>query len=72
MDSSLALKWLDVAFFSVSCSTSEPVCTEEFVLIGERGMSDKEILRPAPPLSIGLLIRILGDAVMSKLSLTFS
>ena len=40
--------------------------------MGERGMSDKESLRPAPPLSISLLIRILGDAVMSNLSLTFS
>ena len=40
--------------------------------MGERGMSDKESLRPAPPLSISLLIRILGDTVMSNLSLTFS
>ena len=69
MDSSLALKWLDGAFFSGSCSTSEPVCTEEFVLVGERGMSDREILRPAPPLRRGLLRRILGGRCHVKIEL---
>lgn len=63
VDSSLAMK-LDVALFSVSLSTSEPVCTEESVLAGECGTSDKEILHPVPLLSMGLLIKILEDTVM--------
>lgn len=70
MGSLLALRWLHVALLA-SCSTSEPVCTEEFVLMGERGTCDKEILWPLSLLSMGLPIRIVGDAVTSKLCLTF-
>lgn len=68
-----ALVW---AFSPVSCSPSEPVWAEELVLMGERGISPSGSRRfaelPLIPVSIVRASGILGDAVMSKLSLIFS
>lgn len=70
-----ALAW-DLS--AVSCSPSEPVWAEELVLMGERGMSLRSSRRPdvvpttPAPDNMVLARGILGDAVISKLSLIFS